>query len=137
MPTSFSTYDLAKYHEGGRPELPTTDADGSVVDVEMPAKGYAPGPLKTIASMERKAKKIMTEPQNSDPEGAENAFHRNHSAVGILTQNGARKVGTQNVCVEFFLMVSSNEFGTKNVRVVITSSPGQVASPTATAPRSP
>ena len=47
----------------------------------MPAKGYAPGPLKTIASMERKAKKIMTEPQNSDTEGAKNAFHRNHSSV--------------------------------------------------------
>ena len=67
------------YHEGSRPDLPTTDADGSVVDVPMPSKGYAPGPLKTIASMERKAKKIMTEPQNSDPEGAKNAFHRNHN----------------------------------------------------------
>ena len=66
----------------GRPALPTTDEDGSVVDVEMPAWGYAPGPLKTIASMERKAKKIMTEPQNSDPEAAQNAFHRNHSSVG-------------------------------------------------------
>ena len=73
---------LAKYHEGGRPTLPTTDADGSVVDVEMPAKGYAAGPIKQIESMERKAKKIMTEPQNSDPQGAKNAFHRNHSSVG-------------------------------------------------------
>ena len=40
----------------------------------MPAKGYAPGPLKTIASMERKAKKIMGEPQNSDPEGDKNQY---------------------------------------------------------------
>ena len=47
----------------------------------MPAKGYAPGPLKTIASMERKAKKIMGEPQNSDPEGALSPFHRNHSST--------------------------------------------------------
>ena len=70
-----------KYHEGGRPVLPTTNEDGSVVDVEMPAKGYAPGPLKTIASMERKAKKIMTEPQNSDPKGATNPFHRNHRSI--------------------------------------------------------
>ena len=37
--------------------------------------------LKTIPSMERKAKKIMTEPQNSGPEAAKNAFHRNHSSV--------------------------------------------------------
>ena len=81
-----------KYHEGGRPTLPTT-TDGSVVDVEMPAKGYAPGPLKTIASMERKAKKIMTEPQNSDPEAAKNAFHRNHSS-----------------CVEFIFNVRKTEF---------------------------
>ena len=70
---SFTRY-LAKYHEGGRPALPTTDADGSVVDVEMPAKGYAPGPLKTTASMERKAKKIMTEPQNSDLKGPKMIF---------------------------------------------------------------
>ena len=47
----------------------------------MPLKGYAAGPLKQIESMERKAKKIMTEPQNSDTEAAKNAFHRNHSST--------------------------------------------------------
>ena len=80
QPNRIIPLELAKYHDG-HPALPTTDADGSVVDVEMPAKGYAPGPLKTIASMERKARKIMTEPQNSDPTAAKNPFHRNHGSV--------------------------------------------------------
>ena len=47
----------------------------------MPLKGYAAGPLKQIESMERKAKKIMGEPQNSDPTAAKNPFHRNHGAL--------------------------------------------------------
>ena len=50
----------------------------------MPAKGYAAGPLKQIESMERKAKKIMGEPQNSDPTAAMNPFHRNHGSVRVV-----------------------------------------------------
>ena len=50
----------------------------------MVAKGYAAGPLKQIESMERKAKKILGEPQNSDPTAAMNPFHRNHGSFRVF-----------------------------------------------------
>ena len=45
------------YHKDtdGCPVVPTTAEE----NVEMPNSGYAPGPRKTIMSMERKAKSII------------------------------------------------------------------------------
>ena len=109
---------VSKYHAAtdGRPALPSTATDGSVIDVEMPPSGYAPGPLKTIASMERKARKIMTEPQNSDPTAAANPFHRNHQFpwAGCLTDCNRATIAVQTSAemlrtIELFEAVDGKE----------------------------